>query len=80
MIHTKNPTRAIRYLLKIGFIILVPNSLASIVMILNKNRIFRHKKKGDEKNHLLFEKILGINPDRVKNWDKCNSWEKQNFL
>jgi len=27
-------------------------------MILNKNRIFRHKKKGDEKNHLLSEKIL----------------------
>ena len=49
---------AITYLLIIDFAIFDPNSLASIEMILNKIRIFRHKKKGDEKIHLLFRENL----------------------
>ena len=74
-----NAANAIKYLLMIDFTIFDPNSLAFMGMILNKNRVFQHKKKGDEKIHLLFSYFL-ITLYQVQNSDRCNSWLKQKFL
>jgi hypothetical protein len=53
-------------------------SLTFIALILNKNRFFHDKKKGDEIIHLLSGKIFI--PDQVKNWDTYSFWEKQRSL